>query len=53
MGGMTSESSDEQVHREGDRHLDVLVRLSKAAGLYDEFDAEPTHEKWRRGARWR
>ena len=50
---MTSESSDEQVHRESDRHLDVLVRLSEAAGLYDEFDAEPTHEKWRRGARWR
>jgi len=50
---MTCESSDEEVHREGDRHLDVLVALSEDAGLYDEWDAEPTHEKWRRGRTWR
>jgi len=50
---MTSESSDEQTHRETDRHLDELVRVSEEAGLYDEWDDEPTHEKWRRGAKWR
>ena len=50
---MTSESSDEQTHRETDRHLDELVRLSEEAGLYDIWDDEPTHEKWRRGAKWR
>jgi hypothetical protein len=50
---MTCESSDEEVHREADRHLDLLVGLSEDAGLYDEWDAEPTHEKWRRGRTWR
>jgi hypothetical protein len=35
------------------RALDDLVRVSEDAGLYDEFDDEPTHEKWRRGAKWR
>jgi hypothetical protein len=40
-------------HREGDRHLDVLAELSEDAGLYDEFDDEPTHEKWRKGQTWR
>jgi hypothetical protein len=48
---MTSESSDEKQHREADRHLDVLAELSD--DLYEEWDAEPTHEKWRRGAKWR
>lgn len=51
---MTSEFSDpdEQVHREGDRALDGIVRLSEDAGLYDEWDDEPTYEKWRRGQKW-
>jgi len=35
------------------RVLDDLVRVSEDAGLYDEFDDEPTHEKWRRGAKWK
>ena len=35
------------------RALDDLVRVSEEAGLYDEWDDEPTHEKWRRGAKWR
>ena len=53
-------------HREGDRHLDVLAELSEDAGLYlpglsdlmerpspwDEFDDEPTFEKWHKGGKW-
>jgi hypothetical protein len=38
-------------HRDGDRALDEIVRLSE--GLYAEWDDEPTHEKWRRGQSWR
>jgi hypothetical protein len=41
---MTSESSEldepDPWHREMDR-------------IVDEWDDEPTHEKWRRGAKWR
>jgi hypothetical protein len=42
---MTSESSepddvDVALHRELDR-------------IVDEWDDEPTHEKWRKGGRWR
>jgi hypothetical protein len=60
---MTCESSDgtcsveecETVaqHRDGDRALDEIVRLSEEAGLYAEWDDQPTHEKWRRGQSWR
>ena len=35
------------------RALDDLVRVSEDAGLYDEWDDEPTHKKLRRGAKWR
>jgi hypothetical protein len=34
-----------------DRALDDIVRMSE--GLYGEWDDEPTHEKYRRGAKWR
>jgi hypothetical protein len=36
---------DVEPHREGDRNLEP--------DDYSEFDDEPTHEKWRRGSKWR
>jgi len=37
---------DVDPHREGDRN-------PEQGDDYSEFDDEPTHEKWRRGAKWR
>jgi hypothetical protein len=47
---MTLESSkpDEQV--EADLELAWHREMDR---IVDQFDDEPTHEKWRRGARWR
>jgi hypothetical protein len=45
---MTSESSepdDLAWHREMDR--------AGWEAFWSQFDDEPTHEKWRRGAKWR
>lgn len=33
---MTYKSSEEELHREGDRHLDELAALSEEADLYDD-----------------
>ena len=44
-------------HRDGDMHddgefLPGLSRLMGRSALWDEWDDEPTHEKWRRGPKW-
>ena len=42
-------ADDFDVHREGDRALDVELDVPDD---YSEWDAEPTFEKWRRGRTW-
>ena len=44
-------------HRDGDMHddgefLPGLARHMARPLPWDEFDDEPTHEKWRRGPKW-
>ena len=41
-------TDDTQLHREADRQLGVADD-----DPYAEWDAEPTHEKWRKGGQWR
>lgn len=42
-------ADDTQLHREADRQLGVV----EDDDPYAEWDAEPTHEKWRKGGQWR
>jgi hypothetical protein len=41
---------DIDVHRDGDRNYWVTQDPKDFADFWDD---EPTHEKWRRGAKWR
>lgn len=56
--GDVVDPDDLEVHREGDRHQDGeylpgLASLMDRPSPWDEFDDEPTHEKWLRGGKWR
>jgi hypothetical protein len=52
---MTSESSEphEQIEADADLAWHKVMDRVGWEEFWSDFDAEPTHEKWRRGARWR
>jgi len=51
------EELEVDLHRDADRAFDddgtVLPGLARLLERAAEWDDEPTHEKWRRGAKWR